>query len=269
MLRQRDYGPVRYFALARSIAGRALLTSGIYFVDNLLIDTGPSNARSEFDKILENLTVEQIVLTHHHEDHTGNAAGAAQRLGVTPLAYASGLPLLRRPPTLPPYRLLVWGKPAPCEAAALTAEIHTRNYCFEVLHTPGHAPDHVVLYEPDQRWLFTGDLYLADRLKVLRSDEEIGGIISSLRQMLRVPDCQLFCQHSGGHRSHQQRLAAKLDFLLGLQEKIVVQHEEGRTMAEITRALKLQKPFWRMISRGEFSGVNLVAALLQNAGIDV
>lgn len=274
MLRSRRYGEVRFFELARSVGGRYLLSSGVYLVDGLLIDTGPASARSGFLRLADELEaagerVERILLTHHHEDHTGNAGLAVGRFGTVPLAHPQGLPLLREPEPLPLYRRLVWGASPPVEAEALGEEIATRSHTFRVLHTPGHAPDHVALHEPREGWLFAGDLYLADRLKVLRADEEVGGILASLRELLRLPDCALFCQHSGRHDSHQQRLAAKLDFLLGLQERAVMHLEEGRSVRDIARELGVRKPFWRWVSRGEFSGENLVRGLLREAGKDV
>ena len=269
MLEQVDYGPVQYFKMARSIGGRHMLTTGVYFVDGLLIDTGPSNAQYEFEKVLEAMPVEQVVLTHHHEDHNGNAAFAAERLGVTPLAHPLSLPLLRKPEPVPSYRRVAWGTPAPCEATELGNEISTTNYRFEVLHTPGHAPDHVVLFEPEQHWLFAGDLYIHPRLKVLRADEDVGALIDSLREMLRMPDSLMFCQHGGAHRSHQQSMGAKLDYLLGTQEKATVMHEEGCSVSEIAGKLGLQKRWWKFISRGEFSGENLIAGLLRDADIEI
>ena len=268
MLRSEEHGLVRYFALARSIAGRYFLSSGVYFVDGLLIDTGPSNASAEFASILGSVDAYQLLLTHHHEDHTGNAAFAANHLDRPPLAHPLAVPLMRKPSLIPFYRKVVWGSAEAVEAEPLTDELRTPNHTFRVIHTPGHAPDHIALYEPDEKWLFAGDLFLAPRLKVLRSDENVTELISSLRKLLELPDCTLFCQHSGAHASHQKELAQKLDFLLGIQHEAVVMHDEGRTVDETVRALKLEKPGMKFISRGEFSARNLVSELLRDAGVE-
>ena len=88
MLRHRPYGPVDYFAMARSWGGRHILTTGVYVVDGLLIDTGPPNAPNEIRQILGQADVNACVITHHHEDHVGNAdlvpipAKAIARSGV-------------------------------------------------------------------------------------------------------------------------------------------------------------------------------------------
>jgi glyoxylase-like metal-dependent hydrolase (beta-lactamase superfamily II) len=268
MLRATDHGEVRYFSLARSWAGRAIMTAGVYFVDGTLIDTGPANAGVEFAAILGRVDADQVVLTHHHEDHVGNAGFAANHLDRPPLAHTLALPLVRHPERLPLYRKITWGAPPPIEAEALGKTLHTREHAFQVLHTPGHAPDHVALYEPEKRWLFVGDLYISPRLSVVQPDEDVGALIGSLRFLMGLPDCTLFCQHTGAHESHQRCLGAKLDFLLGTQNRAVVMHEEGRSLGEITHRLGLEKPMIKFFSRGEMSARNLVRALLHDAGVD-
>ena len=62
---------------------------------------------------------EQVVLTHHHEDHVGNAGFAANHLDRPPLAHGLTLPLVRRPLPLPLYRRVTWGVPEPFEAETL------------------------------------------------------------------------------------------------------------------------------------------------------
>ena len=47
--------------------------------------------------------------------------------------------------------------------------LETPRFRFRVIHTPGHSADHIALYEPNRRWLFSGDLYLAPRLRYLRA----------------------------------------------------------------------------------------------------
>lgn len=267
MLGCDQLGDILHYRMGRSVAGRSLLTTGVFLVDGLLVDTGPSHCAREVESILDRHVIDQVVLTHHHEDHAGNAALVARRLDVDPLAHEAAGPLLRHPEPLPLYRRLVWGPTAPCATQDLGGELETPHHVFRVLDTPGHAPDHVVLHEPDRRWLFSGDLFITRRPTVMSDDTDVTTLIDSLRRLLKLPDCRMFCQHSGRHDSHQKALGDKLDWLLGLQEKAVMHHEEGRTLRETTRALGLRKSLWRFISRGEFSGENLVRELLRDAGI--
>lgn len=125
----------------------------------------------------------------------------------------------------------------------------------------------MALHESERRWLFTGDLFIATRLPLMMRDEDVTALMASLRTLLELPDCTMFCQHSGVHDSHQKALGSKLDFLLGLQNKVVVMHEEGRTAAEITRQLSIEKASMKLFSGGEMSARNLVEGLLRDAGI--
>lgn len=266
MIEPQDFGPVRYYQVDRSIAGRHIISTGVYRIGDLLIDTGPPRCHSFIRQVLEDGPVRHLVLTHHHEDHIGNAALVAERCGSTPRIHPLGVPLVARAPTLPLYRRVVWGTPEPLRARELGEWVETDRYRFRVIHTPGHAVDHVALHEPDQDWLFCGDLYLGDRQRFAFGDEDVGALIGSLRALLAISDCQMYCQHSGFHRSHQQRLGRKLDFLLGLRDRAVVHFEEGQTLGEITRALGIHDRFYRFVSGGDWSGRNLVRGLLRDAG---
>jgi glyoxylase-like metal-dependent hydrolase (beta-lactamase superfamily II) len=87
-----------------------------------------------------------IFVTHHHADHVGGAEVLARELGLPVWAHADAedrvrVPLARR---LADGDELVLDGPAP--------------ESWTVLHTPGHAPDHVCLFEPRQGVLVVGDM---------------------------------------------------------------------------------------------------------------
>ena len=221
MLRREDFGPVRFYEFTRRIAGRPIMRVGVYRVGDLLIDTGPAHAAGEIDEILADGPVNHLALTHHHEDHVGNAAAVAGQTGLTPQIHEAGIALVAEDVDVPFYRRAVWGAAPGFRAEPLGDELHTDRFRFRVIHTPGHAVDHVALHEPDQEWLFVGDLYLTDRPRYAFRYDDIGQIIASIRSLLAIPDCVLFCQHSGYHASHQHKLGRKLDALLGLRQKAV------------------------------------------------
>ncbi len=261
-----DHGPVTFYSIRRKLPGYRAIRVGVYVVDGTLIDTGPARTRDAIVAILNNHTIDQVVLTHHHEDHVGNADFVARKLGVTPWIHPLGRPLAAIPERLPLYRRLYWGQPIGVETQPLGEEFATANYRFRVVHTPGHASDHVILHEPDHTWLFGGDLYLTDRVSRAFEYEDISLLIESIRAVLAIPDCELFCQHTGRHMSHQHQLGKKLDRLLGLRNKAIVHLEEGRSIREITRALGIADPIKRWLSGGEWSSEHLVRGLLRDAG---
>src|SRR5439155_257407 len=95
------------------------------------------------------------------------------------------------------YRRVAWGARQPAPAAPLGDDVATPRFRFRVVHTPGHAVDHVALFEPERGWLFSGDLYLAPRLRYLRADEDVYAMMDSLRRVLALGPQVLFCQHRG------------------------------------------------------------------------
>lgn len=263
MITSVDHGEVRFFRMARTYAGRALYWTGIYLVDGLLVDSGPANLGRAVARLIRELPVRQCVTTHHHEDHVGNHH-LLEALGITPLAHAAGVGLIAAPATpLPFYRRVVWGTPAPARAAPISEWLETPGHRFQVLHTPGHAEDHIALYEPDREWLFSGDLYLAPRLKYLRADEDAHALLASLRRVAALRPKALFCQHRGRVADGAAMLARKLDFLVELVERIADLRARGLDEDEIARALPGSDLVWRVWSGGEFAKRHFVRSFLR------
>lgn len=261
-----DYGEVRYFRMARTVLGRAIYWTGVYLIDGLLVDSGPPNLAREVRRLVGDLGVRQCVTTHHHEDHSGNHGLLAQQLRITPLAHASAVARLAEPEARPQlYRRVAWGARPPAPAAPLGDGLETPRFRFRVIHTPGHATDHVALFEPERGWLFSGDLYLAPRLRYLRADEDVYAMMDSLRRVLALEPRVLFCQHRGRVEQGAARLRDKLDFLVELRERIHELHGRGWSDAAIARALPGSDLLWRVWTGGDFSKRNFVRAFQRTA----
>ena len=198
MILSVDYGKVRYFRMARTVFGRAIYWTGVYLVDGLLVDSGPPNLAGDVRRLVSELAVRQCVTTHHHEDHSGNHGLLAGELRITPLAHPSAVARLALADTHPRlYRRIAWGARPSTPTAPLGERLETPRFRLQVIHTPGHATDHVALFEPERGWLFSGDLYLAPRLRYLRADEDVYAMMDSLRRVLALEPRVLFCQHRG------------------------------------------------------------------------
>ena len=98
----------------------------LYFVDGLLVDTGPRSLRREIAPFLQTLPIEQVALTHIHEDHCGLASDLAGR-GLPILCPAGSVEEAAREGRLPLYRRLIWGRRPAFPASPL--------------HYPSLAPD--------------------------------------------------------------------------------------------------------------------------------
>lgn len=216
---------------------RGVNTSAIlYRLGSTLIDTGPPNRRSAVRDFLQGRPLRQVLLTHHHEDHSGNAAPIRRMTGATVLAHPLALPRLAGGWPLAPYQKLFWGRPEPLAAGALPDEIDLDGTGrLRVIAAPGHAEDLVCFLEPERGWLFTGDLFIGSRPRYLRFDEDVGRQIESLRTILKQEFQVVFCGHRGVIQEGCQALRDKLNYLENLCGQARDLHGAGWPARRIAR----------------------------------
>lgn len=65
----------------------------------------------------------------------------------------------------------------------------------EVLHTPGHSPGHMCFWEPDRRWLYTGDLVYADILLAYYPSTDPEAYLDSLERIAALQAERIFPAH--------------------------------------------------------------------------
>lgn len=260
LLRAESYGEVTYFRMARTLFGRPRYWTGCYLVDGLLIDCGPPALAARFAAALEGRGVRELALTHHHEDHVGGAPLLAARFGAVPRIHPLGLAPLADGFPVEPYRRYAWGRPGRLRAEPLPEELRTPALSLRVLHTPGHSPDHVCLFEPERGWLFTGDLYLAERLRYLRDDEDLVELIASLRLLVGLRAREVFCAHRGRVAGGAASLARKLEHLETLRGAVRELLARGLPAAEVARRAVGPEGWLTVFSLGRFSARNFVRA---------
>jgi glyoxylase-like metal-dependent hydrolase (beta-lactamase superfamily II) len=270
MLKTTAYGPVTRFDLARTIAGRGRYWTTAYLVDGLLIDTGCAHTAREFVAALKDTPLTKIVNTHSHEDHIGaNGLFQHQRGDLAILAHPLAIPVLVDPrgqQPLQPYRKVLWGWPEPSQANPLSdgAWLETEHFRFQVIYTPGHSPDHLCLYEPEQGWLFTGDLFVGGRERALRDDNEIWQIVDSLKQMAALPSRLMFPGSARVRENPREEFASKIDYLQALGDNVLELHQKGQSVDAIVRALCGKPMFIELITFGTFSRRHLVLSYLRD-----
>jgi glyoxylase-like metal-dependent hydrolase (beta-lactamase superfamily II) len=264
MVETKNIGDVVQFRLARTVLGKDLYYTAAYLVDGLLIDTGPYHVAAEFYETASELGVEQIVNTHHHEDHIGSNHLFEGRMGLVASAHPRAVPRIQQPPRwLPLYRQIIWGAPRPAHAVPIGDEVQTPQHRLRVLYTPGHADDHICLYDADEGHLFSGDLYLAVKVGVVRTAEDIPALMTSLRTVGRLPVSILFGGGTEIVNNANEQLQLKLEFLEELMAQVHKLHRAGLQEKQIrNRLLGHEGSIWA-ISLGEFAKLNLVRALLR------
>ncbi len=256
---------IKGFRLGWSLVGPPLMSAYFYLFDGLMVDTGQAHMGPEVLEIARENRVNRVVLTHHHEDHSGNAALVHGQMGVqifghdqTRAKMESGYPIL-------PYQKYVWGKTTPVEMEALPERFDTGLGPLIPVHTPGHSRDHMSYFLPDQGVLFTGDLYLGDRIKFFRSDEDLGAEIDSLKKVLELDFEVLLCNHNPRREKGREHIRLKLDFLENLYGSIVALHMKGCAEKEIFSRLKLKEDYFtKCFCFGNVSMVNGVRSVIRH-----
>ncbi|MEQ8201149.1 MAG: MBL fold metallo-hydrolase [Syntrophomonadaceae bacterium] len=241
---------------------RAILGSAIkvflYVVDGLVIDTGPSCLRKEIRPFFGAHAIEQVALTHVHEDHSGMAAWLQEQYNVPIYLHRDSLSYAGQSGKYPLYRHIFWGSRRPFHGEALPQQISTAKYEFDVIDAPGHCAAHNVFHEKNQGWLFTGDLYLGPQQVVAIVEENMAQTITTLEKLVRLDFQTLFCAHSGVRENGRKLLQDKLDYLRELQEKVNDLKKQGLNDRQIDRRLFPQKSPITYVSGGEWSSLNLV-----------
>lgn len=123
-----------------------------------------------------------VVVTHAHSDHVTGAPAIHQRW---PAATFSKYPWPLRDPQLPWARL--------DDGAILT----TDEGDLTVLHTPGHAPDHLALWHADSRTLFAGDMLVQGSTVVIPASHggSLADYLKSLERMLKLNPARALSAH--------------------------------------------------------------------------
>lgn len=264
MIEITDFEEVTRFKMSRTLDGKPLYWVAAYLIDGLLVDTGCSYTADELADCLEGRNVSVVVNTHHHEDHVGGNRTLIERFGIPVLAHPDSVPRIGQVPILRSYQEYVWGYPEPVEVSALGKEVLTEQFRFDVLETPGHCEGHVALVELERGWCFSGDIFITEKPKVIRADEDVAGLISSMRLLAALPTERLVLFTSMGEiiPDGRRALLSCVEYLGGLQKEASGLEAQGFTPEEIRERLFGEGSSLATLTGGHFSSDNLIKSLL-------
>jgi len=150
-----------------------------------LIDAAAFDEENRRRFAAETSEVGALVLTHTHPDHVGGAL-AVRETWRTSIAVHRSHAHVHVP----------GGLLAPERTLEHEDEIHVPGGRLVAIHTPGHHSGHVCFYEPDRRWLFTGDTILSTGTTVIAPpDGDMRDYMASLRRLQQLDVAVIFPAH--------------------------------------------------------------------------
>ncbi len=268
MIQVEQYGPVIAIRMARRFMGKPLYWSTAYWLDGLLIDTGPAATAAELVRVLQQVPVTQIALTHAHEDHIGGLGALRKRYPDIPIYAAErAQPILQDPAQLQMqlYRRLMWGTPTPVEEIVPLNEVgdvvRTPRYTLRAVETPGHSREHVCYFEPSQHWIFAGDAYISGRDRSWAREYDLLGVIGSLQTLAGMEIERLFPGSGNVRRSPTNDILDKIAYLTQLVRDVDRLEAAGMRSEEIATQFfgkeDVNLSFW---TQRQFSALHLVEA---------
>jgi len=237
----------------------------IYRIGSRLIDTGPANQWKFAKQFITEKPVSELWITHHHEDHSGNAQRISELFDIVPFAPIQAADKLKNGYKTPFFQSLIWGKPQKLKRMQpLPEQLELEDGSPVIpVHTPGHAKDLTCFYLPKQKWFFSGDLYLAKTLKLMRSDENLELLMQSIKKALQYDFEVLFCPHKGIEEDGYNCLSEKLSNLVKICQDAQAHQQQGKSLEDITLEMLGPKEPVDKLSGGNISKENLIREALK------
>ena len=233
----------------------------VFLVRNQLVDTGFPGARRDVARLVEERRPRGVIVTHQHEDHAGNVDLVARRGIPIAMARATEDALRAGEANVGLYRRACWGT-----MPRLTTRFEAYEPSgLELIPTPGHSPDHHVVWDANRGTLFGGDLFLGVKVRVARPMEDPRALAQSLRRAAALEPRVVLDAHRGVVPNGAGALAAKaawLDEVIGVIDAHITRGWNDRA---ITRAVLGREDVVALVSGGDLSRLNFVRAVRATA----
>ncbi len=182
-----------------------------------LVDTGMPGESKRILGYLRQLgytpaDLKQIIVTHHHLDHTGSLAELRQQTAARIWAHPYDAPFITGERRRPPPRGIVWQwlyrlvpamsryTPAPVDVLLNDGDTLDLLGGAMVIHVPGHTAGSIALHLPGERVLFTGDALRRHRHRLSGPPapftEDAGQASQSLHRLAAL-DFEVLCPGHG------------------------------------------------------------------------
>lgn len=179
-----------------------------------VIDPGPDIAKHVSAIVGASMRerVRWVLLTHTHPDHSPATTALVKATGAEVLAFS------KREPNLKVDRTVTDGD-----------TIDGTEFRLEVLHTPGHAPNHLCFYLDEERILFTGDTILDGMYSVVspKSGGDMAQYIATLQRLRKMRLSKIAPGHGDVIEEPRARSDEYLQHRLAREKQILAILKQG------------------------------------------
>ncbi len=173
-----------------------------------VIDPGPADTKHISAIVGASMRerVRWVLLTHTHPDHSPATAALVKATGAEVLAFN------KRDPDLKVDRAIGDGD-----------TIDGTEFRLEVLHTPGHAPNHLCFYLDEERMLFTGDTILDGMYSVVspKTGGDMAQYIATLERLKKMRLSKIAPGHGDVIEEPRARIDDYLQHRLAREKQIL------------------------------------------------
>ena len=261
--------------------------------DGVAVDPGSPKMRKSLLRHLRWIKprVTKIIATHAHEEHVGNLNWLSEQTGAPVYVSEMTARFLMPFKKLPWVRATIIGQPPDLkEPYRLIGEtVDTDSSQLEVIETPGHCDDHIVLYDPKQKLLLAGDAFMGSYFATPNPDVDSRKWLVSLERLMEL-DIEILVEGHG--HIHTLRtdipdfpgvviredpkiaISQKLDYMRWLREQIETGFQEQLPVRVIEASCFPwgSRTSWescasdeciRLLSFGHFSRTELVRSFVR------
>ena len=268
-----------------------LFTAVVY--NGIAIDPGSPKMRRSLARHLRraNTKITKIVATHAHEEHVGNLNWLSESTGAPIYVSEMTARFLTPFKKLPWVRAAIIGQPPDLKPPfELLGEIvDTDAGELQVVSTPGHCDDHIVLYDRREKVLLAGDAFMGSYFATPNPDVDSHKWLVSLERLMEL-DIEILVEGHGHihtlrtdvpdfpgvviRQDPKIAIAEKLDYMRWLREQIESGFQEQLPVRviEATCFPWGKRSSWescatdeciRLLSLGHFSRTELVRSFVR------
>jgi glyoxylase-like metal-dependent hydrolase (beta-lactamase superfamily II) len=188
----------------------------------VLIDAAQFDDENRRRFAAANAELQALYLTHIHPDHVGGAHAVRETFGVPIAVYHSRRDFDSGTGPLRAERVLEDGDELPYPGGRL-----------RVVHAPGHESGHVCYYEPERRWLCTGDNVLSTGTAVIAPpDGNMQQYLATLERLRALDLAVIFPGHGPPIDTPYEKLAEYIAHRQERERQVLAALAAGATAVE-------------------------------------